>query len=72
MFKEISPVWDKEEAFDKSLIFLYYFGKFIRVFISEWENDNSGNFRTKHKNIISILKNKEEDVYNKIMNVLFD
>jgi hypothetical protein len=69
IFNELKILFEKENYFDKSIIFNYYFGKFFRLFIYEWETDNSGNFKSKFNNIVALLKDKDEAVFTQIFNV---
>ena len=71
IFYEIRILLENEGSYEKSIIFIYYFGKFFRLFITEMEADDTNSFRVIHKSIINVIKDKDETSYNKIFNVIF-
>jgi hypothetical protein len=71
IYTELRILINNENVFEKSIIFIYYFGKFIKMFILEIEADDPNNLKTKNKQLFDIIKDRNEGTYNKFFNVMY-
>ncbi len=71
IYTELRILINNENVFEKSIIFIYYFGKFIKMFILEIEADDPNNLKTKNKQLFDIIKDRNEGTYNKFFNVIY-
>ncbi len=62
-FNEIKIVFNEPNIFDKSQIFLYYFGKLLAIFIERRHELND-------EDIFRLIDKKNSENYNKIKKVL--